>query len=474
MFRGDLTLQRSLFAFTVRDLVAEDSDAWLYADLFDALDLEEFDADYVSQGKQGVEPKLMLRAMFYGLTHGVVSGRRLAEVCRNDNRYAMLSGEQQPDARTFQRFIVRHSKRLDQLFVDVVKLAQKMELVSLGKIALDGSRFKANTSKHKAMSNGRMEKAMAEINAELKKLKDSFASEDIGELDRSRLPDEIKLREKRLAKIQAAKDALAKDYGAREVPESAQKSFADHDALPMAKSGDAFMYGYNCQAAVDEKTQIIVAADLNDAPNDYGALRPMLSQVEENCGKAAESVLVDSGYRSNDNVAAIEEAGSVPFVATGKGEDHAAVEEIKGHVELTSEDNGRLVYRCPAGKKLKTVSKADESTFSVRLPRRACKKCQFADECPLIKRGRRIRVPRPEHFAAVTANLARMRTEQGRAVYRRRKVIVEPVFGNIKNKGLKVLIRGRGKVRIWWRMACTAHNVEKIVGHMGRMTVTPA
>jgi transposase len=463
MFRSDLTGQPGLFAFTVRDLIADDSDVWLYADLFDALDLLDFDADYVSQGKPGIEPKLMLRTLFYGLTHGVVSGRRLSEVCRNDCRYAVLSGEQQPDARTFQRFIVRHSKRLDQLFVEVVRLAQRMDLLSLGKIALDGSRFKANSSKHKAMSYGRMEKAITEIKGELSKLKESFGQESAGETFTNCLPAEIKLREKRLAKIMAAKEALEKDYAEAQVPQSAQKSFADHNAMPMAKSGEAFMYGYNCQAAVDEKNQIIVAADLHDVSNDYGALGPMIEEVERNCGRAADQILVDSGYRSNANIAAIERAGSTPYVATGKGEDHASVDEIKHHVELSTDNNGRLIYLCPAGKNMRMVSKSDEATCNVRLPRRACKKCQFADECPLIKRGRRIRVPRPEHFAAVTANLARMRTDEGRLIYRRRKVIVEPVFGNIKNKGIKILVRGRAKVRTWWRLACTAHNIEKLI-----------
>ena len=147
MFRSDLTEQRSLLAFTVRDFVADDSDVWLYVDLFDHLDLEDFDADYVSQGKEGIEPKLILRSLFYGLTHGIASGRKLGDVCCNDARYLVLSGEQRPTARTFQRFLVRHAVRIDHLFVQIVKLAQGMGLVRLGRVAFDGSRFKANTSK---------------------------------------------------------------------------------------------------------------------------------------------------------------------------------------------------------------------------------------------------------------------------------------------------------------------------------------
>src|SRR5437764_10305175 len=103
MFQTDRTVDRQLFAFTPRDLVAADSDAWLYIDLFYQLDIEAFDCDYVSQGQAAKDPRLMLRTIFYGLTHGMVSGRKLAEACRNDNRYVVLSGDTRPDCRTLHR-----------------------------------------------------------------------------------------------------------------------------------------------------------------------------------------------------------------------------------------------------------------------------------------------------------------------------------------------------------------------------------
>lgn len=472
MFRSDLTEQRSLLAFTIRDFVADDSDVWLYVDLFDHLDLEDFDADYVSQGKEGIEPKLMLRTMFYGLTHGVVSGRKLGEVCCNDARYLVLSGEQRPTGRTFQRFIVRHAARIDALFVQVVKLAQSMGLVRLGRVAFDGSRFKANTSKHKAMSAGRMDQAMGQIREELAKLKADLeqtnAAEDGGR--ESSLPDEIKRREQRLAKIKAAKERLQKDYGEEAVPEKAQKSFADHDALPMAKQGDAFQYGYNCQAAVDSEHQIVVAADLHDAPNDYQALPGMLTQTEANCSTKAESVLADTGYRSGENLAAIEAHGSTPYVALARGEDPAAP-DVRACIGVAIDEKGEVAVSCPAGVEMSVKTKHADGSIGVRLPKRACGKCSMRDACPLRRLTQKtIHLPRPEHFNAVMGNHVRMQSQAGRDVYRRRKVIVEPVFGNIKNKGIKVLVRGRNKVRTWWRMACTAHNIEKIVGHMAAAT----
>lgn len=470
MFRTDLTQQRSLLAFTVRDFVADDSDVWLYVDLFDHLDLEDFDADYVSQGKEGIEPKLMLRSLFYGLTHGIASGRKLGDVCCNDARFLVLSGEQRPTARTFQRFIVRHTARLDTLFVQVVNLAQTMGLASLGRVALDGSRFKANTSKHKAMSAGRMDQSMAQIREELAKLKADLeqtnASEDGGR--ESSLPDEIKRREQRLAKIKAAKEAIEKDYAGETVPEKAQKSFADHDALPMAKQGDAFQYGYNCQAAVDGDNQIIVAADLHDAPNDYQALPGLLAQTEENCGANAEAVLADTGYRSAENLAAIEAAGSTSYIALAKGEDPAS-QDVRANIVVAVDESGEVAVHCHAGQVMSVKNRHADGSIGVRLPKRACQKCLMREQCPLQKLTQNsIHLPKPEHFGAVMGNHSRMQSDDGKAIYRRRKVIVEPVFGNIKNKGIRILVRGKDKVRTWWRMACTAHNLEKIVGAIAR------
>jgi transposase len=466
MFRSDLSEQRLLFAFTVRDLVADDSDVWLYIDLFDNLDLEDFDADYVSQGKQGIEPKLILRSLFYALTHGIVSGRKLGEVCQSDTRYLVLSGEQRPTARTFQRFVIRHASRLDALFIQVVKLAQGLGLVKLGRVAIDGSRFKANTSKHKAMSAGRMVQAMAQIREELAQLKADLEQENAGDdtLNDTSLPEEIKLREQRLAKIKAAKAALDKEYAGKVLPEKAQKSFADHDALPMAKQGDSFQYAYNCQAAVDAESQIVVAADLHDAPNDYQALPGLLEQTQENCGEKVEAVLADSGYRSAANIAAIEACGSESYIALAKGESPAD-DDIRACLKVEVSEDGAVSVQCPVGNDMSVKSRYPDGSIGVRLPKRACKTCPMRDQCPLQRLTQKsIHLPRPEHLKAVIDNHNRMQSDAGKAIYRRRKVIVEPVFGNIKNKGMKVLVRSKCKVRTWWRIVCTAHNIEKVIG----------
>lgn len=260
----------------------------------------------------------MIRTIFYGLAHGIVSGRKLAEACRNEVRYMVLSGEQRPDFRTFHRFVERHHERLLALFAQVVQLAQNMGLVSLGRIAIDGSRMKANTSRHKAMSYGRMQQAVDIIKEELAALRAQLASENSSQDKdwRDSLPREIVLRESRLAMIEAARKALEEEAKGELVDSKAQESFNDLEAMPMAKVGHEFKYGYNAQAAVDEHSQIIVAAELHDNPQDSRALPMMLDKVEENCGKNADEVLADSGYQSDANLLAAESKGSTPYIAS--------------------------------------------------------------------------------------------------------------------------------------------------------------
>jgi transposase len=451
----------------VRDLVAEDSDTWLYLDLFDRLDLSAFYSDYVSQGQPGIDPKLMIRTIFYGLAHGVVSGRKLADVCRNEVRYIVLSGEQRPDFRTLHRFVERHHDRLEALFAQVVRLAQKMGLVSLGRIAIDGSRIKGHTSRHKAMSYGRMQQAIDKIKEELSALKAQLASENAaaaGETNDS-LPSEIARRENRLAKIEAAKKALDEEAKGEAVDRKSQKSFNDLEAMPMAKVGHEFKYGYNVQAAVDEKSQIIVAAELHDNPQDSRALPTILDKVEETCGQSAGEILADSGYQSVSNLEAVQAKGATPYIAAARGEEMVEP-TVAEHVTATETPHE---YLCLAGKHLPVSIRRGDGRTEINIPTGFCDDCPLQGNCQLFKRrtAKTITIMPESQREAYVGNLARLRSPVGQQIYRRRKAIVEPVFGNIKsNKGMRILVKGRRKVGLWWKMAATAHNIEKIVGSM--------
>ena len=460
MFKADRSQDRQLFAFSLGELVPDDSDVWLFVDLFDQLSLAEFEADYSTQGEEAHEPRLILRTIFYGLTHGLASGRKLEDACRYDGRYMVLSGGNNPSYRTFARFVRRHESRLEGLFRQVVRLAQKAGLVSLGKVAIDGSRFKANTSKHKAMSYARMEKAVGEILTELETLKAELRKANAEEENATRLKGEIRLREQRLAKIRAAKAALEAEAKGEVVEPSKQKSFHDHDALPMAKTKSGFQYGYNCQLAVDEKHQIIVAAEVHDNSADHGALEFVLAKaIETMGGKKPGAILADAGYFSYCNLAAINAQGAAAYVAKGKGE--TVKKGLPAHEVRYFPRPDQ--YRCRRGYVLEK-SGGSNRMQGLSLSKAACRGCPRQPGCPVAARGGKpFWIPFGVEREAALAHETLMSRPEASAIYRRRKAIVEPVFGNLKNKGLRIQVTGRRKVAAWWHLAAAAHNVEKII-----------
>lgn len=357
MFQSDITSQKQLFAFTYRDLVPEDCDVWLYVDLFESLDFQDFDVRYSSQGQEAKEPRHMVRTIFYALTHGIVSGRRLAESCLHDNRFIVLSGGRRPDRRTFDRFLVRHGDDLDCLFVEIVKLAQNMGLVKLGRIAIDGSKFKANADR--SMRYDAMERAIGYIKEELAQLKRDLAeslSTETSAID-DKLDDTIKCKEARLTKIRQAKEQIDKEFASQVSKESkkakrkpkACKALHDVEALSLG-AGSKFSFGYNVQAAVDERSQIIVAADLATSANDSQSLPSLMDQVKENCGSYPSETLADAGYQSLANIEAVKVRGSKPIIAFGQ-ESKEIPEHVVEQVRK-AEDEGDRTYYCLNERKL--------------------------------------------------------------------------------------------------------------------------
>ena len=466
MFREDKTISNRMFAFSVADFLPENSDVNLYIDLFDSLDLDDFVMDYSSQGEAAVHPALMLRTIVYGLTHGIVCGRKLALSCRYDARFIVLSGEQMPDARTFQRFLERHEKRIPALFVQVVKLAQTIGLVKLGNIAIDGSKFKANSSRHKAMSYGRMVTTLEALEHELKILRDNLRSENSAEMDEVTLKGEIARRESRRAKILAAKERIEAEAAAenKTVDPKAQKSFNDLDALPNFNKKRGMNYAYNFGVAVDEKSQIVVACEVHNNCSDQGMLEPLVESVIENLESKPERCLADAGFNKPENISALEELGITPVIAMGQGEDEGTPRAL----EAFHYDAQRDKWRCPKGK-IVPESKPTDARRVIAILIGFCIGCPQRQRCPLFeKQGRRINLPPERIRAAQQRNAERLRTTEGKAVYKRRKAIVEPVFGNMKNKGMRILVKGKRKVETRAKIFTIAHNIEKIVGAMSR------
>jgi len=399
------------------------------------LDLSAILARYKGEcGQPPYHPAMMVALLLYGYAVGVYSSRRIAKACAERVDFMAIVALDAPDFRTISEFRRRHLTALSALFMQVLKLCEQAGLVKLGHVALDGTKIKANASKHKAMSYERMSKREVEIEAEvagwLAAAEAADAEEDkaFGADKRGdELPDWVASKQKRLAKIREAKAALeaaakAKaeaEKAAREneaaddprpgrkaappsdVPEGkAQRNFTDPESRIM-KTKDGFIQGYNAQAAVDAASQVIVAHGLSNASNDQQQLAPMLDAIEANTGELPDELSADAGYCSEANLERLEQKRVCGYVATGRQKHGAAAA------------TGERAYR-----------------IASRLAAMATK---------LRRAGRRSR-------------------------YRLRKQVVEPVFGQIKQaRGFRqFLMRGIEKVTAEWAMICTVHNLLKL------------
>ena len=421
---------------SVQDYVAGDHLSRFIVGLVrESLDLKAIEGSYRSEvGQPPFDPRLMTALLLHGYASGVYSSRRLAKACTERTDFMMIVAGDAPDFRTIADFRRRHLEALAGLFVQVLKLSQKVGLVRLGHVALDGTKMRANASKHKAMSYERMKKREAELAAEVERwLKAAEAAdreEDGRHGDRrgDELPDWVADKQKRLEKIRQAKAELEAEARAAAEEERRRRQKADEDrraagrkkngkaaAQPkqdpqpkaqrnftdpesrILKSKDGFIQGYNAQAAVDGEAQIIVAHNLVAQTSDQDQLVPLLDGIKANLGRRPQEASADAGYCSEANLKVLRKRRIRGYVAIGRAK----------HPDRSKPNLG----------------------------------------------GRLTKAMR-----------ARLRQGGWRSRYRLRKQIVEPVFGQIKQaRGFRqFLLRGLAKVKAEWALICTAHNLTKL------------
>jgi transposase len=439
VFREWKVEQAWLLPPSVQELVPAGDAAHFIRDLVrEELDLTAILEAYSEErGYPPYHPVMMTALLLYAFTQGLYSSRKIARACVTRVDVMAVTAMQRPDFRTISDFRLRHLKALAELFGQVLKLCQRANMVKLGHVALDGTKVKANASKHKAMSYERMKKSEKELEAEVASWLAKAAAIDEEE-DRlygqdkrgDELPDWVRNKQKRLEVIRAAKAELEAEAKAqlaagikpqREKPDGdgpgkppkghkkrpkkngepndkSQLNFTDPESK-LLKGPQGFMQGYNCQAAVDAEAQIIVGHATTNEQNDTQQLAPMLDQIRRNLGRNPEEVSADSGYLSEDNLRTISRRRIQGYIATGKVK-HGAGEQKK-------------VRRVgPLGRRMRTK---------------------------LARAGPRSR-------------------------YRLRKQTVEPVFGQMKDgRGFRgMLLRGLTKASHEWAMMCTAHNLVKL------------
>jgi len=439
-FKAYDTHQSYLLPPSPREWLPADHLAYFIDNVVDQLDLCEVFASYEgTKGQPPYHPEMMVKVWLYGYCVGIRSSRKLERALHEDVGFRMLSGNQQPDYWTLSEFRRRHLAALRGLFVQTVKLAQRAEMVKLGQVAIDGTKLKANASKHKAMSYARMEKEEKRLREEIRCYFEEVETTDRAEDERygakrgDELPDHLKTDKQRLDVIrnamaqleeEARRKAAAEQQKRREkadkegrtyrprkdandaVPSpKAQHNFTDPDSRIMKNADKAFIQAYNAQAAVDVDSQIIVAAQLSNQAADGPHLVGMVEQVQQATGKRPVEVLADAGYFSEDNVTTLRERG-----------------------------------------------------MSVLIPPERVRHRQWRERCTPPA------APPPKDASVSEWMIYRLKSSENRERYRKREQSVEPVFGQIKQaRGLRqFLMRGLDKVSALWQLECAAHNLLKL------------
>jgi len=436
----DIRQQSYLLPPSPREWLPADHLAYFIDDVVEQLDLSAVFAGYEgTKGQPPYHPEMMVKVWLYGYCVGIRSSRKLERALHEDVGFRMLSGNQQPDYWTLSEFRRRHLAALRGLFLQTVRLAQRAKMVKLGQVAIDGTKVKANASKHKAMSYARMKKEEKRLREEIRRYFEEVETTDREEDEKygarrgDELPEHLKTEQDRLRVIREAMAQLEaearqkaaaeqqkrrekahkegrtycprKDANDAEPSPKAQRNFTDPDSQIMKNADKAFIQGYNAQAAVDVDSQIIVAAQLSNQAADGPHLLEMVEQVEQATGKRPQEILADAGYFSEDNVTTLGEQGMSVLIPP----------------ERVRHRQWREHSSPPNSPPPKDASVSEWMSYRLKLP-------------------------------------------ENRKRYRRREQSVEPVFGQIKQaRGLRqFLLRGLGKVSALWQLECAAHNLLKL------------
>jgi transposase len=412
---------------SLREWLPENHLAYFVSDVIDNLDLSAMDAVYGNEkrGQPPFDPQMMTKLLVYGYCVGVFSSRRIQRRLAEDVAFKVLAAGNEPNFRTISDFRKIHLKTLEGLFEQVLKIALEAGAMKIGRVALDGTKMKANASKHKAMSYDRMKEKEKQLKEEVKQLLAQAEAADVEEDTRygkdrrgDELPAELQRRESRLKKIKEAKravEARAREKAAVEGADRKQAKPKDKDQYNFTdpesrimKGADGFVQGYNAQAAVESDLQWIVGQTVTAATNDKEQLLPMLEKVEQQSGQRPGEVLADSGYCSELNLEKLDLEPNPD-------------RRVDGYIATERQKHGEHRELCPHG-------------------------------------------PLPKNATRVDRMRRKLKTKVGKAIYAARKAIVEPVFGQIKQaRGFRqFLLRGLDKVRGEWSLVCLTHNILKL------------
>jgi transposase len=449
--------QRLLFPPNLREVIAEDDLCMVVDEVVNSLDLSCLYAKVPSEGNLSYHPKMMLKILVYGYANGIFSSRKIAKALGENVAFIYLAAWQRPDFRTINNFRKNNLSELDHLFVQIVRICQKLKMVKLGHVSIDSSRFKANAADRRSYDRKRIER---EIKRLLDQAEDADQKEDAlfgPDNSGDELPEEIRDRKRRIEKLKEIKKQLDQE-------DKEKLNATDTDAVFM-KTTAGIKTAYNAQAAVDEHQQVIVAADVTNQSYDVDQLLPMVDQTQENTASSLSVLSADAGYSSADNLEQLEARKIDAYIP-----DDQYQSRLRGK-KVARFDKDNFVYDprgdmfiCPEGKQLPFVYRQRRNDKGAYLIYQCsgCSECGHWGQCTTNKKGRT--VCRRKIDEKIKQMRLKLDSESGKAIYAKRKVIVEPVFGQIKAvQGFTDFkLRGLKKVNAEFKLVAIAHNLRKI------------
>ncbi len=485
--------EQLLFPANVGDYLSQDHLAHVVDEAVEHIDINPFYKKIAKVGNPPYDPRMHIKLLFYGYATKICSSRKIDDKVQTDVAFIYLAGMQKPDFRTISDFRKNNVCELRTAFVEIVKLCHALGMTNLGTIAIDSTVMKASASNEQSYRDEELDKEQKEIEDAIQTYLDKVASVDESEdklygcnYKGDELPEGLRDKETRLKKLKDAAERLKVAKQKLKETEKERINLTDEDAQ-FQKSKGHVISGYRGHIAVDDKEQVIIAADVDNDGNDSRYLPIMVDQVIEtlekilgceNCANPQEpiKVLTDAGYSSGKVIDTLEKEpykNIVDIYMPDRGlAEYDKFHDINSrfHRSKFSYDRVKDCVYCPEGNELTMAGhKTNKSVMNaVYRNTKACKQCSHRAECTSSKSGRYFLIS--EYQEQLNRMRSKLNTPYGQELYRKRKIIVEPVFGNMHhNLGLREFnVRKRPKVTGEFLLMCIAHNVRKIARALNR------
>jgi transposase len=451
--------------------VPEDHLVRLVSDIVDQLDLSAIISRFSNRGEEAYHPAMLLKLWIYGYATGVFTSRKIRTALDENVPFRWLCGGHKPDFRTISDFRKDHLTLLPGLFKQVVQIAMNLGYMSLGHVSIDGSKLKANASKHKAMSRERMKQEIQRLDHEIREaLKQAEQADEQEKGQLSLFPEsvsaEIQDRQVRVAKIKEALKELEerKPEAESKTPDKDQINFTDSESRIMDTKTQGVIQGYNPQIAVDSDHHFIVGLQMSNSSSDQKQFEGILHSIQDHTDRMPEKASADAGYFSAPNIEAAQKSKVDAYIAAVKEGKQANNPYDKTNFRYDPETD---TYICPAGKvlKLKATQHADDPNKQTKwiYECQECQECPFQKDCAKGKSGKRT-ITRSESDPIREAMRTKVQSDEGKAIYRQRKAIVEPAWGEMKEvQGFRQFhLRGEAKVEGEFVLLALSYNFRKL------------